>query len=104
MKNHNCKNPKYCPICGQKRHEKVMRLFKKYPNILFSYYDLIEIFPFLNAWESARNVCYQLEKKGLIIRSYPKTKRLTTGSGIKVRFKLNSNRFLDLARFNSNHE
>jgi len=101
--NHKCKNPKFCPICGQKRKEKIIKMFKKHPNIHFSYYDIVEKFDFLNTWQSAQNILEALERKGIIIRSYPKTKRFTTGSGIKVRFKFNSNRFLDLRRFNSKH-
>jgi len=64
-----------------------------HPKTNFTISDFVDKKYSLNSWESARNVLYILEKKGIIIRSYIKTKHLTTGRGIHVYFNLSPNQY-----------
>lgn len=99
MVTHKCKNPKFCPKCGYERRKKIVMFFEKHPDIYFSYKDIMSEFDFLNDWSSAQNVLENLERMGIVTRSYARTKHFTTGIGVKVYFKLNSN---NLRKLNSN--
>lgn len=97
---HKCSKLK-CPICGQRRKEKIIKFFRNNPNIFFSYDDIAEKFN-LNFW-TARAILTTLERRGIIIKGYLKTKRLTTGRGINVRYTFHSKN-IDFAKLTSKHE
>jgi len=100
MKKHKCRNPKFCPICGQKRKVKIIKFFKSNPNIDFSYKDIMNRFEL--PYETTRSIIKNLELRGMITKKYRRTKRMTVGSGVKTHLTFSTTN-LDLMRSKFNH-
>ena len=88
---HKCRNPKFCPFCRQKIKKEILNFFEKNSDILISYEELIKRFDL--KYVTAQKIFDSLERNGFITRKYIRTKRLTTGSGIKTYFLLSPNKY-----------
>lgn len=65
--NHNCGKAR-CPICGHERKMRIIRMFEKNPDMLFSYMDIMREFNL--SYDNTRVIIRSLIIRGIVVKAF----------------------------------